>query len=91
MALANHYHSCCCPFLITIFRNLYVAEDDGLGKDANEDGGDLISGLHCKIVVQFEKYQDFYNTFKVLCGRSFQKVSSCFSRYTVFIILLGVI
>ncbi|XP_034200405.1 uncharacterized protein LOC117615433 isoform X1 [Prunus dulcis] len=57
-------------------RNLNVAEDDGLGKDANEDGGDLISGLHCKIVVQFEKYQDFYNTFKVLCGRSFQKQGS---------------
>lgn len=29
-------------------------------------------------MVQFEKYQDFYNTFKVLCGRSFQKVSGCF-------------
>ncbi|KAM2544213.1 hypothetical protein TB1_015930 [Malus domestica] len=57
-------------------RNLNVAEDDGLGKDANEDGDDLISGLHCKIVVQFETYQDFYNAFKVLCGRSLQKEGS---------------
>ncbi|XP_004290974.1 PREDICTED: uncharacterized protein LOC101314046 [Fragaria vesca subsp. vesca] len=57
-------------------RNLNVAEDDDPGKDANEDGGDLVSGLHCKIVVQFEKHKDFYNTFKSFCGRSLQKEGS---------------
>lgn len=72
------HNSCCCPFLLTIIRNLNVAEDDDPGKDANEDGQDLVSGLHCKIVVQFEKYKDFYNTFKAFCGRSLQKVGSWF-------------
>ncbi|XP_065880434.1 uncharacterized protein [Euphorbia lathyris] len=57
-------------------RNLSVAEDDDFGKDVDEDGGDLISGLHCKIVVQFEKYGDFYSALKVLCGRSLQKQGS---------------
>lgn len=55
-------------------RNLNVAEDDDQDKDADENGGDIISGLHCKIVVQFEKHRDFYNALKVLCGRSLQKV-----------------
>ncbi|KAJ6685807.1 A KINASE (PRKA) ANCHOR PROTEIN 17A, partial [Salix purpurea] len=54
-------------------RNLNVAEDDDQDKDADENGGDIISGLHCKIVVQFEKHRDFYNALKVLCGRSLQK------------------
>ncbi|XP_015900541.3 uncharacterized protein LOC107433717 [Ziziphus jujuba] len=57
-------------------RNLNVAEDDDLGKDADEDAANIISGLHCKIVVQFEKYRDFYNTLKVLCCRSLQKQGS---------------
>ncbi|XP_050213659.1 uncharacterized protein LOC126665031 [Mercurialis annua] len=57
-------------------RKLDVSEDNDYGKDADEDGGDLISGLHCKIVVQFEKHRDFYNTLKVLCGRSLQKQGS---------------
>ncbi|XP_015576302.1 A-kinase anchor protein 17A isoform X1 [Ricinus communis] len=52
-------------------RNLNVTEDDDHGKDADED--DIISGLYCKIVVQFEKHGDFYNALKVLCGRSLQK------------------
>ncbi|KFK40876.1 hypothetical protein AALP_AA2G053800 [Arabis alpina] len=54
-------------------RNLNVAEDDDLGKDRDEDSGDLVSGLHCKIVVQFEKYNDFVNAMKAFCGRSMQK------------------
>ncbi|ESQ29560.1 hypothetical protein EUTSA_v10023590mg [Eutrema salsugineum] len=54
-------------------KNLNVAEDDDLGKDADEDSGDLASGLHCKIVVQFEKYNDFVNAMKAFCGRSMQK------------------
>ncbi|KAF9687493.1 hypothetical protein SADUNF_Sadunf02G0099300 [Salix dunnii] len=57
-------------------RNLNVAEDDDQDKDADENGGDIISGLHCKIVVQFEKHRDFYNALKVLCGRSLQKQGS---------------
>ncbi|KAM5565872.1 hypothetical protein ABKV19_019738 [Rosa sericea] len=57
-------------------RNLNVAEDDDPGKDANDDDGDLVSGLHCKIVVQFEKHKDFYNTFKAFCGRSLHKEGS---------------
>ncbi|KAF4359431.1 hypothetical protein G4B88_008683 [Cannabis sativa] len=57
-------------------RNLNVAEDDDLGKDATEDDSVIISGLHCMIVVQFEKYKDFYNTLKVLCCRSMQKEGS---------------
>lgn len=55
-------------------RNLNVAEDNDLGDKEDEDDGDIVSGLHCKIVVQFERYRDFYNALKVLCGRSLQKV-----------------
>ncbi|KAJ1385636.1 putative A-kinase anchor protein 17B [Sesbania bispinosa] len=57
-------------------RNLNVAEDDDSGKDVNEDNGDLVSGLYCKIVVQFEKYRDFNDALRVLCGRSLQKQGS---------------
>lgn len=57
-------------------RNLNVAEDDDLGKDTEEGSGDLVSGLHCKIVVQFEKCRDFLNTIKVFCGRSMEKQGS---------------
>lgn len=61
-------------YFYSLDRNLNVAEDDDHGKDADEDGGDIISGLHCKIVVQYEKHGDFYNALKILCGRSLQKV-----------------
>ncbi|KAJ4887447.1 ZCW7 [Raphanus sativus] len=54
-------------------RNFNVAEDDNLGKDVDEYSGDLVSGLYCKIVVQFEKYNDFVNAMKAFCGRSMQK------------------
>lgn len=57
-------------------RNLNVAEDDDLGKDTDEDGGEIVSGLHCKVVVQFEKYSEFYNALKILCSRSLQKEGS---------------
>lgn len=57
-------------------RNLDVAEDNALGKDEDEDGLGLVSGLHCKIVVRFEKYKDFCCAMKSLCGRSFQKEGS---------------
>ncbi|CAN4122551.1 unnamed protein product [Withania somnifera] len=55
-------------------RNLHVAADDGIGDDANEE--DIVSGLHCKIIVRFEKHKDFYDALKVLCGRSLQKQGS---------------
>jgi arginine/serine-rich splicing factor 17 len=58
----------------TFNRNLHVAEDDDWGKDANEDSEDLVSGLYCKIVVQFEKYKDFQDALRALCSRSLQKV-----------------
>ncbi|PON91125.1 ZCW [Trema orientale] len=69
-------HAIFCLICSVLLMNLNVAEDDDLGKDANEDGADVISGLHCKIVVQFEKYKDFYDTLKVLCCRSLQKEGS---------------
>ncbi|KAK6938575.1 hypothetical protein RJ641_032083 [Dillenia turbinata] len=57
-------------------KNLDVAEDDDQGKEKDEDSVDLVSGLQCKIMVQFEKYNDFYNAMKVLCGGSLQKQGS---------------
>ncbi|KAH0884003.1 hypothetical protein HID58_060099, partial [Brassica napus] len=50
-----------------VFMNFIVAED------ADEYSGDLVSGLYCKIVVQFEKYNDFVNAMKAFCGRSMKK------------------
>lgn len=55
-------------------RNLHVAEDNDVGDDVDEE--DIVSGLHCKIVVRFEKHKDFYDALKVLCGRSLQKQGS---------------
>ncbi|XP_055834935.1 uncharacterized protein LOC129903409 [Solanum dulcamara] len=55
-------------------RNLHVAEDNSIGDDADEE--DIVSGLHCKIVVRFEKHKDFYDTLKILCSRSLQKQGS---------------
>ncbi|KAE9457248.1 hypothetical protein C3L33_10850, partial [Rhododendron williamsianum] len=46
------------------------------GKDEDEDSGDIVSGLQCKIVVQFENYKDFHTALKVLSGRSLQKQGS---------------
>ncbi|KOM48942.1 hypothetical protein LR48_Vigan07g264600 [Vigna angularis] len=57
-------------------RNLNVTEDNEFGKDENEDSGDLVSGLYCKIVVQFDKYKDCHDAMRVLCGRSMQKEGS---------------
>ncbi|EPS70545.1 hypothetical protein M569_04213, partial [Genlisea aurea] len=54
-------------------RNLDVGEDSGIG---DEDGDDIVSGLHCKIVVQFESHRDFCDALKALCGRSLLKQGS---------------
>ncbi|TVU03946.1 hypothetical protein EJB05_50502 [Eragrostis curvula] len=57
-------------------RNLNISDDDGL--ESKEDGTnkELISGLNCKVLVQFENYDDFYNAMKALCGRSLEKEGS---------------
>lgn len=57
-------------------RNLDVAEDDGMGKDTDEDDEDIVCGLQCKIVVRFEDHKEFCKALKVLCGRSLQKQGS---------------
>lgn len=57
-------------------RNLEVAEDNDRAEDAVEDGGDLVSGLNCKIVVRFKGHTEFYNALKILCGRSLVKQGS---------------
>uniref|UniRef100_A0A803M2N2 Uncharacterized protein n=1 Tax=Chenopodium quinoa TaxID=63459 RepID=A0A803M2N2_CHEQI len=57
-------------------RNLNVAEDNDPGTDTDADDEDLISGLQCKVVVQFDQYKEFYNALKVLCSRSLKKEGS---------------
>nr|XP_043608862.1 A-kinase anchor protein 17B [Erigeron canadensis] len=57
-------------------RNLDVSEDDGIGKDADEEAEDIVPGLQCKIVVRFEDHKEFSKALKVLCGRSLQKEGS---------------
>ncbi|XP_020105124.1 uncharacterized protein LOC109721762 isoform X1 [Ananas comosus] len=57
-------------------RNLNVAGEDDLGKNQDETTGEMLSGLNCKVWVQFENYDEFYNAMKVLCGRSLQKQGS---------------
>lgn len=66
----SHLSFCLSHFFLD--RNLHVAEDNDIGDNANEE--DIVSGLHCKIVVRFENHKDFYDALKVLCGRSLQKV-----------------
>ncbi|XP_021729642.1 uncharacterized protein LOC110696611 isoform X2 [Chenopodium quinoa] len=48
----------------------------GPGTDTDADDEDLISGLQCKVVVQFDQYKEFYNALKVLCSRSLKKEGS---------------
>lgn len=57
-------------------RNLDVAEDDDIGKLEEEDAGDIVAGLQCKIVVRFDEYREFCNALKVLSGRSLKKQGS---------------
>ncbi|KAI5655186.1 hypothetical protein M9H77_32373 [Catharanthus roseus] len=54
-------------------RNLDVAEDNDIGKDADEDEAEIVSGLQCKIIVRFEKHRDFSTALKILSGRSMEK------------------
>ncbi|XP_072981251.1 uncharacterized protein [Typha angustifolia] len=57
-------------------RNLNITGDDDPSKKEDEAKGGIVSGLNCKVLVQFENYDDFYNAIKVLCGRSMQKQGS---------------
>ncbi|PKA58180.1 hypothetical protein AXF42_Ash012903 [Apostasia shenzhenica] len=56
-------------------RNLYIAGDDDGGKSAGAISG-AVTGLQCKVWVQFENYDEFCNAMRVLCGRSMQKQGS---------------
>ncbi|RLM87044.1 A-kinase anchor protein 17A isoform X1 [Panicum miliaceum] len=58
-------------------RTLNIANDDD-ELEAKEDGStkELISGLNCKVWVQFESYDDFHDAMKALCGRSLEKEGS---------------
>lgn len=72
-------YTCFNQYFLAIFfrpigRNLNIANDDEI--EAKEDGvnKELISGLNCKVWVQFENYDDFHDAMKMLCGRSLEKV-----------------
>lgn len=71
-------------FLLSNFlnRNLDVGEDDGIGKDADEDDEDIVPGLQCKILVRFDNHNEFCKALKVLCGRSLQKVTNIVFFYS---------
>jgi hypothetical protein len=53
---------------------LNISNDDELGASKDETNKGLISGLNCKVWVQFESYDDFHDAMKALCGRSLEKV-----------------
>lgn len=57
-------------------RNLDVVGSNDLGKAAQDIGKDITSALHCKVWVQYERYDSFYNAVKAFCGRSMQKEGS---------------
>jgi hypothetical protein len=57
-----------------IYRTLNISNDDEFGASKDETNKGLISGLNCKVWVQFESYDDFHNAMKALCGRSLEKV-----------------
>jgi len=55
---------------------LNISNDDELGASKDGTNKGLISGLNCKVWVQFESYDDFHNAMKALCGRSLEKEGS---------------
>ncbi|MQL70203.1 hypothetical protein Taro_002514 [Colocasia esculenta] len=65
----------CLPDGLQSRGNLNVACNDDPSKK-EENKGDILSGLHCKVWVQFENYDDFCTATRVLCGRSMQKEGS---------------
>eukprot|EP01018_Ginkgo_biloba_P006982 Gb_16356 [translate_table: standard] len=57
-------------------RNLDVVGSNDLGKAAQEVGVNITSALQCKVWVQYQRYDGFYNAVKALCGRSMLKEGS---------------
>lgn len=57
-------------------RDLDVVGSNDLGKAVQDIGKDITSALHCKVWVQYERYDSFYNAVKAFCGRSMQKEGS---------------
>ncbi|KAF0908362.1 hypothetical protein E2562_025043 [Oryza meyeriana var. granulata] len=57
-------------------RNLNISSDDEWGAKQDGTNKDIISGLNCKVWVQFENYDDFNCAMKALCGRSLEKEGS---------------
>ncbi|CAD6217440.1 unnamed protein product [Miscanthus lutarioriparius] len=56
--------------------NLKIANDDEIEAKGDGANKELISGLNCKVWVQFENYDDFDDAMKALCGRSLEKEGS---------------
>lgn len=57
-------------------RNLNISNDDEIEAKGHGVNKGLISGLNCKVQVQFESYNDFQDAMKALCGRSLEKEGS---------------
>jgi len=57
-------------------RTLNISNDDEFGASKDGTNKGLISGLNCKVWVQFESYDDFHNAMNALCGRSLEKEGS---------------
>jgi arginine/serine-rich splicing factor 17 len=62
--------------LLPIFRNLNISSDDEWGAKQDGTNKEIISGLNCKVWVQFENYDDFNSAMQALCGRSLEKEGS---------------
>lgn len=65
--------------LLPIFRNLNISSDDEWGAKQDGTNKEIISGLNCKVWVQFENYDDFNSAMQALCGRSLEKVRFSYS------------
>lgn len=74
-------------FLSPIDRTLNISNDDELEEKTDETNKGLISGLNCKVWVQFESYDDFHNAMKALCGRSLEKVKFAYPITCCFLTL----
>ncbi|KAH9303842.1 hypothetical protein KI387_008246, partial [Taxus chinensis] len=57
-------------------RNLDFVGNNDLGKAVQDIGRDITSALQCKVWVQYERFDSFYNAVKAFCGRSMQKEGS---------------
>ncbi|KAG8099529.1 hypothetical protein GUJ93_ZPchr0013g35599 [Zizania palustris] len=57
-------------------RNLNISSDDEWGAKQDGTNKEIISGLNCKVWVQFENFDDFNSAMKALCGHSLEKEGS---------------